>query len=79
MYFNTLLYKTATRKEGKYLQLFSACQQSGYTAKLITLEVGSHGLPNLCGFIKRKDKLNIFTNKTHSIFVHMIDYLVLQK
>ena len=65
--FDTVLHEAVIRKEGKYLQLLSACQQEGYTAKLIILEVGSHGLPNLCGFIKLKDELNISTIKTRNL------------
>ena len=47
-------HEAVTSEESKYmyLQPLSAFQQSGYTVKLIAVEVGSHVLPNTCGFNK---------------------------
>ena len=47
------------RKEEKYLDLLEEAEQAGYKAQLITLEVGSRGLPHMPGFNKLKNYLNL--------------------
>ncbi len=67
--FDTLFHDTATRKESKYLDLTSTLQQAGYNAKLITVEVGSRGLPNAQGFMRLKEELSLTTAQLNDLMV----------
>ena len=51
--------QAAERKRLKYEDIISHATTYGYTAKLITLEVGSRGIVNEGGFMQLKDELNI--------------------
>ena len=57
--YDTLFHEAAARKEDKYLDFLSAIRNAGYNAKLITVEVGSRGLPNKCGFEKLRKELKL--------------------
>ena len=59
MCYDTLFHEAVTWKEDKYLDLLSAIRKAGYNAKLITVEVGSRGLPNMCGFDKLRKELKL--------------------
>ena len=50
--FDTLLGDAAKRKEAKYLDLVSSIKEAGFTTNLLTVEVGSRGLPNVEGWRK---------------------------
>ena len=39
----------------KYGDLLNELSNKNYTAKLLTVEMGLHGLPNVPGFIKLKE------------------------
>ena len=67
--FDTLSQGAATRKESKYLDLLSAVQQTGHRASLITLEVGSRGLPNMDGFRWLKQELKLTTSQLTDLMV----------
>jgi len=45
--FETSFEEARERKEAKYSELVSATEQAGYITTLITLEVGSQGVPHL--------------------------------
>ena len=44
-------------------------QQTGYRASLITLEVGSRGLPNMDGFRRLKQELKLTTSQLTDLMV----------
>ena len=67
--FDTLSQDAVTRKESNYLDLLSAVQQTGYRASLITLEVGSRGLPNIDGFRRLKQELKLTTSQLTDLMV----------
>ena len=50
--FDSLFHDAAQRKESRYCELLASFTQSGCRAELITLEVGSRGLPHMAGFLK---------------------------
>ena len=57
------------RKEAKYSELVSAIEQAGYNTTLITLEVGSRGVPHLPGFTTLAHELAI-SNRDLSSLLH---------
>jgi len=68
--YDTLFQEAATRKEHKYLDLLSAIRKAGYKADLITIEVGSRGLPNMCEFEKlSKEQLKLTKSQTRDLMV----------
>ena len=67
--FDTLLHEAADRKENKYLELLSTIKEAGYRATLVTVEVGSRGLPNILGFEKLKHKLKLTSAQTSDFMV----------
>ena len=69
MCYDTLFHETASRKEDKYLDLLSAIHNAGYNAKLITVEVGSRGLPNMSGFENLRKELKLTKTQTHDLMV----------
>ena len=75
----------ANRKEERYLDLVTSAESAGYTAQIITLEVGSRGLVNSTGFdelakvfkIRKRDLNHLLTNlsriailRSHNIWCH---------
>ena len=69
MCYDTLFHEAATRKTDKYLDLLSAIRNAGYKAKLITIEVGSRGLPNMSGFESLRKELKLTKTQTHDLMV----------
>jgi len=67
--YDTLFQEAVTRKEHKYLDLLSAIRKAGYKADLITIEVGSRGLPNMCGFEKLSKELKLTKSQTRDLMV----------
>ena len=57
--FETGFLAAADRKEEKYLDLATSAQNAGYTTEIITVEVGSRGLPHPTGFTKIATAFNI--------------------
>ena len=47
--FETNFAEAAQRKQAKYVHLVEQAQAKGYTAQLVTLQVGSWGVPDLPG------------------------------
>ena len=69
MCYDTLFHEAGPLKEDKYLDLLSAIRNAGYNTKLITVEVGSRGLPNMCGFDKLRKELKLTRIQTHDLMV----------
>ena len=57
--FDTLFEGAIKRKEDRYQELLDTIQDAGYTASLVTIEVGSRGIPNPTGFLKLKTNLGL--------------------
>ena len=57
--YETCFQAAADRKEERYLDLACSTQNAGYRTQVITLEVGSRGLPNLTGFETLAHAFNI--------------------
>ena len=57
--FETSFKEAAQRKKIKYADIVEQARLSHYTAKLITVEVGSRGIVNMEGFLQLEDELNI--------------------
>ena len=55
VYFET--FYEAASKEERYHDLIDETRKAGYTPTLITVEVGSRGLPNMSGFQRLRDIL----------------------
>ena len=69
MCYDTLFHDAVARKEEKYHDLLSAIRNAGYKATLITVEVGSRGLPNMCGFENLRKELKLTKTQTHVLMV----------
>jgi len=67
--YDTLFHEAATWKTDKYLDLLSAIRNAGYNAKLITIEVGSGGLPNMSWFESLRKELKLMKTQTHDLVV----------
>ena len=63
--FETSFEAAAERKESKYEELVTAARRNGFDATLITIEVGSRGVPNPTGFKLPNQTISL------SIFGHM--------
>ena len=57
--FDTLFEGAIKRKEDRYQELLDTIQDAGYTASLVTVEVGSRGIPNPTSFLKLKTNLGL--------------------
>ena len=67
--FKTGFEAAQQRKQSKYLDLLHEAEKTGYTSCLITLEMGSHGLPHMQGFKKLQHQLQIPNKEIHSMLV----------
>ena len=64
----TVCYETnfdeaAKRKDERYQDLLNDVSSMGYTTSLITLEMGSRGLPHLPGFYRLRDMMGMSRRK----------------
>ena len=59
VYFETSYEAASMRKEERYHDLIDETRKAGYTSPLITVEVGSRGLPNMSGFQRLCDILKL--------------------
>ena len=66
MCFETSFNEAISRKTLTYIDLMEEAQTKGYNAQILTLEVGSHGILNLDGFMYLRELLKTsrrdFTN-----------------
>ena len=67
--YDTLFQDAAQRKESRYCELQASITAAGYRAELITIEVGSRGLPNTVGFTRLKAKFGMSTHKIKELMV----------
>ena len=67
--FDTLLIEAAERKRAKYSELESSIKESGYKATLLTVEVGSRGLPNTTGFKRLQKEIGLSRKATKTLMV----------
>ena len=51
------------------MELLSTIKEAGYRATLVTVEVGSCGLPNILGFEKLKHELKLTSAQTSDFMV----------
>ncbi len=66
-----------TRKEDRYLDLISDAKRAGYSPTLITLDMGSRGLPNMDGFQKLRDTLRLQTPVFNNLLLNASQQAVL--
>ena len=57
--YDTLFEGVIKRKEERYQKLLDTFQDAGYTESLVTVEVGSRGIPNPAGFLKLRSNLGL--------------------
>ena len=57
--YDTLMDEAAERKTIKYADLLETVRSKGYKGCLLTVEVGSCGLPNTLSFTKLKEHLGL--------------------
>ena len=69
--YDTLMAEAAQRKEAKYSELVSTVRKAGYHPNLITLEVGSRGLPYTPGFQKLKTELGLSHKSMRSFMTEL--------
>ena len=67
--FETSFEAAAERKETNYQDLVSRAEQAGYSTTLITLEMGSRGVPHLPGFTRLAQELTISRNKLSNLLL----------
>lgn len=67
--FDTLLEDAARRKQAKYQDLVSSIRESGYSVKLLTVEVGARGVPNMTAFNHLKTHLGLSPKTTKELLI----------
>ena len=67
--FETSFEAAAERKETNYQDLASRAEQAGYSTTLITLEMGSRGVPHLPGFTRLAQELTISRHKLSNLLL----------
>ncbi len=67
--FETSFDAATQRKEIKYEGLIKTAQENGYDTKLITIEVGSRGVPNPAGFNLLQRSLSLSVKECTSLMV----------
>ena len=65
--FDTILDDAAKRKEAKYLDLVSSIKEAGFTTTLLTVEMGSRGLPNVNGWRKLQRVIGLSNRATKDL------------
>lgn len=59
------------------MELISTAREAGYRAKLITVEVGSRGLPNIPGFEQLKHELKLTSAQTSDLMIKAAEKAVI--
>ncbi len=67
--FETSYTAASTRKIDRYSDVIGDARRSGYIACLITLEMGSRGLPDMGGFRKLQDSLKLNNKDFHNLLL----------
>jgi len=61
----------AERNEASYEDLVHRAKQAGYDSDLITIEVGSRGVPHMAGFCRLKQELGLTQTELSSRLSHI--------
>ena len=67
--FETQFRNAQMRKEERYRDLIKEAEEAGYHSRLITLEIGLRGLPDMGGFTKLRNELPIIRKALHTTLV----------
>jgi hypothetical protein len=70
--FETSFDGAVQRKELKYEELVVQARLKGYDAALVTLEVGSRGVPNMVGFVSLQHRFALTQRECHSLLTNAI-------
>ena len=70
--FDTVMEGARERKEAKYDHLRANAVSKGYRASLITLEIGSRGVPNMPGFEALAKKLHLSSSSLRKLLTDLI-------
>ena len=68
--YDTLMEEAAERKTIKYADLLETLRSKGYKGCLLTVEVGSRGLPNTSSFTKLKEHLGLTNKITKELMIN---------
>ena len=68
--YDTLMEEAAERKTIKYADLLEILRSKGYKGCLLTVEVGSRGLPNTSSFTKLKEHLGLTNKITKELMIN---------
>ena len=69
--FETSFEGASQRKETKYEDIVAAARESGYKTTLITVEVGSRGVPHMPGFKKLSQTLHLSRSQLTNLLHHV--------
>ena len=69
--FDTLLEDAARRKQAKYRSLAEDIEKQGYSVKLLTLEVGSRGVPHNAAFKQLGEHVGLSTKETKNLTANL--------
>lgn len=70
--FKTVFSAAQRRKGINYEELISDAKNKGYETTLITIEVGSRGVPNVSGFKKLQKELALTSVQTECLLMHKL-------
>ena len=74
--FETGFEAVQKRKENRSLDILKDGKKAGYTSSIITLDMGSRGLPHMQGFKKLQHQLQISKKDIHSsVKCQLMDYV----
>ena len=75
--FESCFQAAADRKEVKYLDIATSAAQAGYNTEVITVEIGSRGLPHTIGFNKLETAFNIPAKDLRSLQIKLSQTAIL--
>ena len=67
--YDTLMEEAVERKTIKYTDLLESAASTGYRAHLLTIEVGSRGLPHTTSFTKLRQHLDLSKRMTTKLMI----------
>ena len=69
--FDTLFEEATARKQLNYRDLTLAAEEAGYASSIITVEVGSRGMPNIDRFENLKHQFVLSKHEVHSLMMSL--------
>ena len=75
--FETSYEAAIMRKEDQYHDLIAETRKAGYTSTLITVEMGSRGLPSMFGFQRLRDILKLRRPEFHKLLLNTSQQAIL--